>query len=187
MVAISEPDKGFARRAFVSLFLILAAHAMTETARDALFLSRLPATKLPWMYLLVAVATVLVSRALLFLAPYVRKSLLPVMLLGSGITRIGSFLVPVRSFLLIARHASSGKVCGAKLQLLCNRAVLRLGLDVRDVRRACECALWQADDTVNCNKEQSGYKRCAPTVGDSQRFRLVGRTSATGSTRSRFR
>ena len=48
--------KSFTRRAFGMLFLILAAQSMTETARDALFLSRLPATQLPWMYVLVAFA-----------------------------------------------------------------------------------------------------------------------------------
>lgn len=40
--------------AFLTLLGILAAHTLLETARDALFLSRLPATQLPWMYLALA-------------------------------------------------------------------------------------------------------------------------------------
>ncbi len=41
----------------------LAAHSMLETARDTLFLSRLPASQLPWVYLAIAVLTLLVVRA----------------------------------------------------------------------------------------------------------------------------
>jgi AAA family ATP:ADP antiporter len=36
------------------VFVILLAHALLETARDALFLANLPATRLPWMYLVLA-------------------------------------------------------------------------------------------------------------------------------------
>jgi AAA family ATP:ADP antiporter len=48
--------------AFLSLFGALAAHTMLETGRDALFLARLPADQLPWMYLAMAVLAVLVTR-----------------------------------------------------------------------------------------------------------------------------
>ena len=40
--------------AFLVLFGILAAHTILETARDALFLARLPPSQLPWMYLAMA-------------------------------------------------------------------------------------------------------------------------------------
>src|SRR4029077_9545986 len=40
--------------AFLALFGILAAHTILETARDALFLARLPPSQLPWMYLAMA-------------------------------------------------------------------------------------------------------------------------------------
>ena len=79
-----EPDTRFARRAFVTLFLILAAQSLTETARDAMFLSRLPLTQLPWMYLAVAVASVLVTRATTALAETSGRAILPVLLLGSA-------------------------------------------------------------------------------------------------------
>lgn len=41
--------------AFLTLLGVMAAHALLETARDALFLAELPARRLPWVYLTVAV------------------------------------------------------------------------------------------------------------------------------------
>ena len=81
----AEPGRRFARRAFATLFLILAAHSLTETARDALFLSRLPVSQLPWMYLLVAIVSILVARATTLMAAHLRHSLLPALLLGSAL------------------------------------------------------------------------------------------------------
>lgn len=48
--------------AFVTLFGIVAGHALLETARDALFLKSLPAARLPWVYLAVAAAAVVLIR-----------------------------------------------------------------------------------------------------------------------------
>jgi ATP:ADP antiporter, AAA family len=48
--------------AFFVLFGILAAHTILETARDALFLARLPASQLPWMYLAMAAIAVGLSQ-----------------------------------------------------------------------------------------------------------------------------
>ena len=48
--------------AFVVLFALLAGHTVLETARDALFLSRLPAARLPWVYLAMAAAAVALWR-----------------------------------------------------------------------------------------------------------------------------
>jgi AAA family ATP:ADP antiporter len=77
-------QKNFTRRAFGMLFLILAAQSMTETARDALFLSRLPATQLPWMYVLVAFASVVVARATTVVSAYVERAILPLLLLAAA-------------------------------------------------------------------------------------------------------
>ncbi|RKZ18387.1 hypothetical protein DRQ53_00595 [bacterium] len=46
--------------AFAGLFLLIAAHAVLETARDALFLTSLPATRLPWAYLGIALGAAIV-------------------------------------------------------------------------------------------------------------------------------
>jgi ATP:ADP antiporter, AAA family len=48
-----EERKGVAL-AFFTLLGVLAGHTLLETARDALFLARLPASQLPWMYLAIA-------------------------------------------------------------------------------------------------------------------------------------
>src|SRR6185503_6902135 len=48
--------------AFLALFGILAAHTILETARDALFLARLPPSQLPWMYLAIAAIAIELSR-----------------------------------------------------------------------------------------------------------------------------
>jgi ATP:ADP antiporter, AAA family len=42
--------------AFVVLLGITASHTLLETARDALFLAKLPAARLPWVYLAIAAA-----------------------------------------------------------------------------------------------------------------------------------
>jgi AAA family ATP:ADP antiporter len=47
---------------FLVLFGGLAAHTMLETGRDALFLARLSAHQLPWMYLALAAVAVLFTR-----------------------------------------------------------------------------------------------------------------------------
>jgi len=54
--------------AFLALFGILAGHTLLETARDALFLARLPPSRLPWVYLLIAALAVGIA-----LGPWGRK------------------------------------------------------------------------------------------------------------------
>src|SRR5688572_7830835 len=45
----------------VTLLIIIAGHTMMETARDTLFLSDLPADRLPWAYLCIAALAVVVG------------------------------------------------------------------------------------------------------------------------------
>jgi ATP:ADP antiporter, AAA family len=40
--------------AFLTLFALIASHALLETARDALFLAKVPASRLPWVFLAIA-------------------------------------------------------------------------------------------------------------------------------------
>jgi ATP:ADP antiporter, AAA family len=101
----------FGRRAGITLFLLLAAHGMTETARDALFLSRLPVNQLPWMYVLVALASILVARA----ASYLHGSTLKPMALGAAIISCGFWIAsstqsPVFLYLLYLWPAIFGSV-----------------------------------------------------------------------------
>ncbi|HVH40816.1 MAG TPA: hypothetical protein VM925_00690 [Labilithrix sp.] len=48
--------------AFAALLAITSGHTLLETARDALFLSKLPAAQLPWMYLALAALALVLSR-----------------------------------------------------------------------------------------------------------------------------
>jgi ATP/ADP translocase/HEAT repeat protein len=60
--SIRPEERRGALAAFLTVFGILAAHTMLETARDALFLARLPASQLPWVYLLIAAIAVGLSQ-----------------------------------------------------------------------------------------------------------------------------
>ena len=51
-----------AAAAFLTLFGILASHTLLETARDALFLARLPPSQLPWVYLAMAAIAIALSQ-----------------------------------------------------------------------------------------------------------------------------
>jgi ATP:ADP antiporter, AAA family len=51
-----------AAAAFLTLFGILASHTLLETARDALFLARLPPQQLPWVYLAMAAIAILFAQ-----------------------------------------------------------------------------------------------------------------------------
>ena len=59
---IRKEERRTAIAAFLTLFGIIAAHTILETARDALFLARLPASQLPWVYLVMAAAAVAIAQ-----------------------------------------------------------------------------------------------------------------------------
>jgi AAA family ATP:ADP antiporter len=71
---LGSPADGSARHAVISLFLLSAAHQLTETARDGLFLQRLPVTLLPWIYVSMGVLALLGTRALAHLPARFRKA-----------------------------------------------------------------------------------------------------------------
>jgi len=51
---VRPEERRGATAAFVTLLGILAGHTLLETARDALFLARIPPTRLPFMYIAIA-------------------------------------------------------------------------------------------------------------------------------------
>jgi ATP:ADP antiporter, AAA family len=59
---IRPAERRGAVAAFLTLFGILAGHTLLETARDALFLARLPPSELPWVYLAMAVVAIAISQ-----------------------------------------------------------------------------------------------------------------------------
>jgi HEAT repeat protein len=60
---VRSGERRGAAAAFLTLFGMLAAHTLLETARDALFLARLPASQLPWMYIVMAAMAVALARS----------------------------------------------------------------------------------------------------------------------------
>jgi AAA family ATP:ADP antiporter len=54
LVDIRPAERRPALGAFLGLLGITAGHTLLETARDALFLAKLPAARLPWMYMAIA-------------------------------------------------------------------------------------------------------------------------------------
>jgi ATP/ADP translocase/HEAT repeat protein len=62
LVAVRPAEQRDAWTAFVTLFATIACLALLETARDALFLSRLPVSQLPWMYILLAAVSLVAAR-----------------------------------------------------------------------------------------------------------------------------
>jgi AAA family ATP:ADP antiporter len=48
--------------AFGALLALTSGHTLLETARDALFLSKIPAAQLPWMYLIIVALALLLAR-----------------------------------------------------------------------------------------------------------------------------
>ncbi|MBX3224507.1 MAG: hypothetical protein KF795_28595 [Labilithrix sp.] len=104
-VRLEERRNTFA--AFAALLAITSAHTLLETARDALFLSRLPAAELPWMYLVIVALALVLAR--------VRaddKAVIPVVLaIGAGVTS-GFWLLTAetgsRPWVLYALYVWSG-------------------------------------------------------------------------------
>jgi AAA family ATP:ADP antiporter len=63
LLAVRPEERRGTVAAFLTIFGTLAAHTLLETARDALFLARLPASRLAVVYLLIALAAVAASQA----------------------------------------------------------------------------------------------------------------------------
>ena len=61
VVDVRRGEGGTVARVFLALFSLIAAHTILETARDALFLRKLPANRLAFVYVGLAVLTVMVT------------------------------------------------------------------------------------------------------------------------------
>jgi ATP:ADP antiporter, AAA family len=90
----SSPSKHSNRHdawaAGLSLFALMTGHSLLETARDALFLSSLPASQLPWAYLAIAAVALLIARANRNItARWDKRNLLAVTLAILGVGTVG--------------------------------------------------------------------------------------------------
>jgi len=98
-LGLRSEDRRDTTVAFLTLLGIMTAHALLETARDALYLSRLPAATLPWAYIAIAglsVGGAALSRRVRGAVPR-RLTLTLWLLLGSAITASFRFLVGSQS------------------------------------------------------------------------------------------
>ena len=59
---VRREERRTAFSALLTLTLITTGHTLLETARDALFLARMPISRLPWMYLLIVVFALMLSK-----------------------------------------------------------------------------------------------------------------------------
>ncbi len=87
-----SPANRAAAGAFLTLAAVMAGHALLETARDALFLARLPVARLPWVYLAVTLGVILVARAQHAFSRFQSRRVLAVMLGGASIVTLGFWL-----------------------------------------------------------------------------------------------
>ncbi len=62
LFAIRKGERRDVWAAFLTLFALIASHSMLETARDALFLAKVPATRLPWVFLVIAALSFAVAK-----------------------------------------------------------------------------------------------------------------------------
>ena len=106
LTGIRPDERRGAAAAFVTNFGILAAHTLLETARDALFLSRLPARQLPFVYLIIAAVAVGISQVRIDSRRFAGRGWgLPVLLLGCASVTfvfwlVGSWRSPVGLYAL---------------------------------------------------------------------------------------
>ena len=49
LFAIRKGERRQVWASFLTLFALIASHSVLETARDALFLAKVPVTRLPWV------------------------------------------------------------------------------------------------------------------------------------------
>ena len=93
LFGIPRPMVGRVVVATATLFGILTGHSILETARDALFLSSLPASRLPWVYLVIAGLAVVVARLnRRVTSRYSRRATLALTLFGSAVCTAGFWL-----------------------------------------------------------------------------------------------
>ena len=97
--------------AFVTLFGFMMGHALLETARDALFLARLSARQLPWVYLAIALLALAIGQR----EPRIIRRLsggseLARWLVAAGVVTVGFWIVAERPWpwVLYALYVWSG-------------------------------------------------------------------------------
>lgn len=91
-LSIRNRERRDAWAAFWTLFVLIASHSLLETARDALFLERVPATRLPWVYLAIAALSLVAVRLQTWVGQRLRpRRALSLFTLLAGLVTLGFF------------------------------------------------------------------------------------------------
>ncbi len=108
---LREGEGRVVAQAFLTLFLIIAGHTTLETARDALFLSKLPPSQLNIVYVVLAAVTFFVSSAATRFASAFgrRNALICSLVVAAYLTTLLHFLAPTR-VVVLALYVFSGLV-----------------------------------------------------------------------------
>jgi AAA family ATP:ADP antiporter len=114
---LREGESRVAFQAFATLFLVIAAHTTLETARDAIFLTKLPPSQLNVVYVVLAGATLVATAASRGLAARFgrRNALICSLVVAAYVTTFLYFLA-ARPGMALALYVFSGLV-GAMLPL----------------------------------------------------------------------
>ncbi|MEJ7729912.1 MAG: MFS transporter [Polyangiaceae bacterium] len=96
-------------QAFIVLFGLIAAHTMLETARDAMFLTKLPPSMLAWVYVLLAGLSLIVAAYNeRFVRRFGRRNALIFTLVGSGYGTAMLHFLPQTAAVVFAIYVWSG-------------------------------------------------------------------------------
>jgi ATP:ADP antiporter, AAA family len=115
LLDLREGEARVALQAFATLFLVIAGHTTLETTRDAIFLSKLPASQLNVVYVALAGVTLLTSAASAVLTGrFGRKNTLIVSLVVAAYATMVFYFLPTTPAMAIALYVFSGLV-GAML------------------------------------------------------------------------
>lgn len=109
----------------LTLFGLIAAHTLLETARDTLFLEELPASRLPFVYVLLAGLSVVAAKGnTRFVGAFGRRNALVITLLAAAYGTIVFYLVPrspATIFALYVWSALLGTVLVVQFWMYCGQ------------------------------------------------------------------
>jgi ATP:ADP antiporter, AAA family len=110
-VDLRDEEIAPALQAMGTLFCVIGAHTMLETARDTLFLGKLPPNRLTWVYVIVAVLTLLVAKVNAeFVQRFGRRNALIFTLMGTAYGTTMLFLAPETPEMAFILYVWSGLV-----------------------------------------------------------------------------
>lgn len=106
---IRSGEGGLVARSALTLFGLIAAHTMLETARDALFLEKLPVSRLTFVYALLAALSVVAARLNgRFIRDYGRRNALVTTLFLSASGTVFVYLLPPTESVVFGLYLWSG-------------------------------------------------------------------------------